>query len=597
MKRMLFIGLVLLSVQSVLAQTAVVFSRQGGFYEERFALELFCAEGHHIRYTLNGGTPTEDSPVYTEPLRLDATLYSKSNIYTIVDCLPSAYFPVEDVERAIVIRAAAFDENDRRVGDVATNTYLIHDLGCDTHGLPVLSIAADSVDLFGYETGIFVPGVNFDPDDSTSTGNYYMKGREWERMVNMEFYESDNNGVNQQCGLRTHGAKSRRYQQKGMRLYARQEYGKKRFKHSFFEETTLANFKHLNLRPFRCSHWWQTGGQDYLAQRVAAHLDVDGMNVRQTVVFINGEYWGIYTLEESPDERYLEDHYDVDLDKVNILKYWGVPSYGDSTDWCQFRGWLETVDLTQPQAEAYAFERMDVPSFVDYYLMEVYGANLDWPQNNVLLWQAESGEPFRMLFYDGDGCFTRWYFPAMSHAANMDLSSLIINKFMESDTFKTMLYERYSTLKSNVFSYDALNAIWDDYRSHVEAEVPAQARRFGFPENERRWQADMDSVNVFFARRARTFQEEMREMFNSAPYKLQEVNAFPNPSYGAFNVHVTSETCAIVPMLMFDATGRLVHREDVFLKPGHNTVEVDTRLRSGLYLVKLGEEIKRIIIQ
>lgn len=597
MKRMLFIGLVLLSAQSVWAQAAVVFSRQGGFYEERFALELFCAQGHHIRYTLNGGTPTAEAPLYNGPLRLDASLYSKSNIYSIVDCLPSAFFPVEDVERAIVIRAAAFDEEDRRVGDVATNTYLIRDLGCDTHGLPVLSIAADSLDLFGYETGIFVPGANYDPADSTSTGNYYMKGREWERMVNMEFYESDNSGINQQCGLRTHGAKSRRYQQKGMRLYARQEYGKKRFKHPFFEETTLANFKHLNLRPFRCSHWWQTGGQDYLSQRVAAGLDVDGMNVRQTVVFINGEYWGIYTLEESPDERYLEDHYDVDLDKVNILKYWGVPSYGDSTDWCQFRGWLETADMTQPQVEAYAFERMDVPSFVDYYLMEVYGANLDWPQNNVLQWQTESGAPFRMLYYDGDGCFTRWYFPAMSHAANMGLSSLIINKFMESDAFKAMIYERYMVLRSSMFSYGNLKAIWDDYRGLVEGEVPAQSRRFGFPENERRWQVDMDSVEVFFNRRAKAFHKEMQEMFPCASTTLREWNAYPNPSNGTFKLYIESESTALVPMYFFDATGRWVHTQDVFLKPGHNIIDVDASLRSGLYLVKFGEEIKRIIIQ
>lgn len=597
MKRLLFIGLVLLSVQSVWAQTEVVFSRQGGFYEERFALELFCAKGHHVRYTVNGGTPTAEALLYDGPLMLDAALYSKSNIYTIVNCMPSAYFPVDDVERAIVIRAAAFDENDHRVGEVVTNTYLIRDLGCDLHGLPVMSIAADSLDLFDYETGIFLPGVNYDSTNPKSTGNYYMKGREWERTCNVEFYEYDNSGINQQAGLRTHGGGSRRYQQKGMRLYARQEYGKKRFKHPFFEGTDMANFKHLNLRPFYCSHWLQTGGQDYLSQRVAAQMDVDGLNVRQIVVFINGEYWGIYTLEESPDERYLEDHYDVDLDKVNILKYWGVPSYGDSTDWCQFRGWLETADLTQPQDEVYAFERMDVPSFVDYYLLEVYGANLDWPKNNVLQWQAESGTPFRMLFYDGDGCFTSWDFPAMSHAANMDLSSLIINKFMESDTFKAMLYERYSTLKSGTFSYGTLKAIWDDYRDLVVGEVPAQARRFGFPENEQRWQEDMDKVDVFFARRAQAFQEEMQEAFNSAPSVLQKIIAFPNPSNGAFNIHVVSERCAIVPLRMFDAMGRLAYAEEVFLKPGHNTIEVGADLRSGLYLVRFGDVIKRVIIQ
>ena len=597
MKRLLFIGLVLLSVQSVLAQATVVFSRQGGFYEESFALELFCAQGHHIRYTVNGGTPTEEALLYNGPLQMDATLYSKSNIYTIVNCMPSSYYPVEDVERAIVLRAAAFDENDQRVGEVTTHTYLISDLGCDLHGLPMLSLAIDSLDLFDYETGIFIPGVHYDPANPKSTGNYYMKGREWERPCNVEFYEQDNRGINQQAGLRTHGGGSRRYQQKGMRLYARQEYGKKRFKHSFFEGTDLANFKHLNLRPFYCSHWRQTGGQDYLSQRVAAKLDVDGMNVRQIAVFINGEYWGIYTLEESPDERYLEDHYDVDLDKVNILKFWGVPSYGDSTDWCQFRGWLETADMTRPQDEAYAFSRMDVPSFVDYYLMEVYGANLDWPQNNVLQWQAESGEPFRMLFYDGDGCFTSWNFAAMNHAANVGLSSLIVNKFMETNAFKTMLYERYSTLKSGAFSYGALKAIWDDYRSLVEAEVPAQSRRFGFPENEQRWQADMDSVDVFFARRAKTFHKELQEMLNGTTSALQEVDAFPNPSDGAFKLHVASENCAFVPMQVFDATGRWVHREDVFLRPGYNTIEVNARMRSGLYLVRLGDMMKRIIIQ
>lgn len=597
MKRLLFIGLFLLSVQTLLAQTEVVFSRQGGFYEESFALELACADGYHIRYTLNGSTPTADAALYTESLFLDSTLYSQSNIYKILDCLPSAFYMAEEIKKAIVIRAAAFDDNDNRVGDVSTHTYLIRSLGCDLHGLPVLSIAADSLDLFGFERGILVPGAHFDAADSTATGNYFMKGREWERPINVEFYETDNSGINQNCGLRTHGAKSRRYQQKGMRLYAREEYGKKRFKHRFFEESPLASFKHLNLRPFRCSHWWQTGGQDYLSQRVAAQMDVDGMNVRQIVVFINGEYWGIYTLEESPDERYLEDHYDVDLEEVNILKYWGVTSYGDGSDWSQFRSWMESADLNRAEDSAYAFSRMDVPSFMDYYLLEVYGANLDWPQNNVLQWQASHGEPFRMMFYDGDGCFTHWYFPAMDHAVNVGTSSLIIRKFMESESFKSLLYERYSELKSGVFAYGNLKEILECYRGLVADEVLSQSRRFGFPENEQRWQADMDSVDAFFANRTEAFYKEMQKAFASVPFTLNEMDAYPNPNNGTFKVHVASDASFLVPVRLFDATGRLVHAEDVFLKPGSNTIEIDGAKRAGLYLMKFGDVVKRIIIQ
>jgi hypothetical protein len=115
-----------------------------------------------------------------------------------------------------------------RLCEPVTHTYFIRSLGCDFHGLPVLEITADSLALFDYETGIFIPGIHYDPADSTSTGNYKMRGREWERVVNMEFYEPDNRGINQRCGLRTHGGASRFFQQKGMKLYARDEYGKKK---------------------------------------------------------------------------------------------------------------------------------------------------------------------------------------------------------------------------------------------------------------------------------------------------------------------------------------------------------------------------------
>ena len=597
MKRFFFIGLAVLLAQSLLAQTKVVFSQQGGFYEDGFPLEMWCPDGFHIRFTTNGSTPTANAERYSELLVLNQELFSKSDIYTIINCIPSVYHAVDDVKRAIVIRAAAFDDNDSCVGPVTTHSYFIKALGCDLHGLPVLSLAADSLDLFDYETGIFVPGINYNPADSTGTGNYNMTGRDWERQINMEFYETDNSGLNQQCGLRTHGGASRWFQQKGMRLYARDEYGKKRFKHRFFETTPIANFKRLNLHPYRCSNWWQTGGQEYLSQRVAAQLDVDGLGVRQVVVFINGEYWGIYTLEESPDERYLEDHYDVDLDQVNILKYWGVTNYGDGMDWWRFRNWIEDADLNQPADSAYAFSRIDIPSFIDYFLLEVFGANLDWPQNNVLLWQASDGAPFRMMFFDGDGCFTRWYYQALYNAMHQSGNSLIINKLMESEAFKIMLYDRYLELKNSVFSVESMKAVWDDYRDLVEEEVPSQAERFGFPNSMQRWQTDMDSTEAFFSKRFVSFHQELQDVFEYDMPSVKDDMVYPNPNTGTFFIRIISENCALMNVEMMNTLGQLVHVEEYFLTPGENVFRIETDLRSGLYLVRVGNVVKRIVIQ
>ena len=597
MKRLLFIGLALLLAQNLLAQTKVVFSQQGGFYEDSFPLELWCPDGLHIRYTVNGATPTVDAQPYSEPLFLNEELFSKSDIYTIVNCIPSIYHAVDDVKHAIVIRAAVFDENDSCVGPVVTHSYFIKALGCDLHGLPVLSLAADSLDLFDYETGIFIPGVNYNPADSTATGNYNMTGREWERRINMEFYETDNSGLNQQCGLRTHGGASRWFQQKGMRLYARDEYGKKRFKHRFFETTPIANFKRLNLHPFRCSNWLHTGGQEYLSQRVAAQLDVDGLGVRQVVVFINGEYWGIYTLEESPDERYLEDHYDIDLDQVNILKYWGVTVHGDGMDWWRFRNWIENADLNQPADSAYTFSRIDIPSFIDYFLLEVFGANLDWPQNNVLQWQASEGAPFRMMFFDGDGCFTRWNYPALYNAMHQGGNSLIINKLMASEAFKSMLNERYLVLKNSVFSVGSMKTIWDEYRELVGEEVPDQAERFGFPASMERWQSDMDSTEAFFTKRFIGFNQELQNVFELNTPEVKENMVYPNPNNGTFFVLVFSENCSMMNVEVMNVLGQLVYKEECFRTIGGNIYRIETGLSSGLYLLRIENDIIRIVIQ
>lgn len=583
--------------QNLLAQTKVVFSQQGGFYEDSFPLELWCPDGLHVRYTVNGATPTAEAQPYSEPLLLNEELFSKSDIYTIVDCIPSVFHAVDDVKHAIVIRAAVFDENDSCVGPVVTHSYFIKALGCDLHGLPVLSLAADSLDLFDYETGIFIPGVNYDPIDSTATGNYNMTGREWERQINMEFYETDNSGLNQQCGLRTHGGASRWFQQKGMRLYARDEYGKKRFKHRFFETTPIASFKRLNLHPYRCSNWLHTGGQEYLSQLVAAQLDIDGLGVRQVVVFINGEYWGIYTLEESPDERYLEDHYDIDLDEVNILKYWGVTAYGDGMDWWRFRNWIENADLNQPADSAYAFSRIDIPSFIDYFLLEVFGANLDWPQNNVLQWQASEGAPFRMMFFDGDGCFTRWNYPAFYNAMHQGGNSLIINKLMASEAFKSMLYERYLVLKNSVFSVGSMKTIWDEYRELVGEEVPDQAERFGFPASMERWQSDMDSTEAFFTKRFIGFNQELQNVFELNTPEVKGNMVYPNPNNGTFFVFVFSENCSMMNVEVMNVLGQLVYKEECFRTIGGNIYRIETGLSSGLYLLRIENDIIRIVIQ
>ena len=598
MRRAALIATCLLALlASLLAQMPTVdFSRQGGFYEESFSLTLTCDEGLKIRYTTNGNNPTGTSTLYESPLTLDEELYSRSRIYTIVNTIPSQFYEVEDVEHAIVIRAAAFDANDSCVGPVVTNTYFIKALGCDLHGLPALSIAADSLDMFDYETGIFVPGIHYDPADSIHTGNFHQTGREWERIVNVEFYEPNNQGINQICGLRTHGAASRFFQQKGMKLYAREEYGIKRFKHKFFESTPIESFKRLCLHPFRCSNWLQTGGQDYLAHRIASHLDIESLAVREVVVFINGEYWGIYTLEESPDQRYLEDHYDVDLEQVNMIKWWCVNHYGDISDWDDFYTWIREADLQNPADSAMAFSRVDMSSFIDYMIYGTFTANLDWPQNNVLIWQRASGEPFRFLFFDGDGCYTRWYYQALDNAIHQGGNSVVFKHFLENEYFRRRFCERYNELKETHFRYEAMKPYLEEYRNLVREEIPNQADRFGFPWHKWKWAADMDSTDMFLQRRSLAYEQELSGFMSVGETEIQPFACYPNPSSGAFLVMIHSNASVTLPVEIYDVMGRRIWVKERHLAEGSNMVDFNLELPSGLYLMKIGNNVQQIVI-
>ena len=121
------VAIFLLFALSARAQyDTIVFSLQGGFYDDVITLELQCNNPqNHIRYTTNGSNPTAQSKLYTEPLVLDKRMYSKSNIYTLRNCPEDQFRKLDSIDHCIVIRATVFDENEVFASETYTNSYFI----------------------------------------------------------------------------------------------------------------------------------------------------------------------------------------------------------------------------------------------------------------------------------------------------------------------------------------------------------------------------------------------------------------------------------------------------------------------------------------
>src|SRR5690606_19810813 len=148
--------------------------------------------------------------------------------------------------------------------------------------------------------------------------NYKRRGDEWEKPANFEYFDSttDPANLNHQIDVRIHGGFSRSYPVKSIRLYAKNKYGTDYFYHKFFDELELSQFKRLILR---------NSGNDYdfvlfrdgLIHELVQDLNIETQAFQPTIVFINGEFWGIHHLRERIDDHYLEQHYGVDRGRID----------------------------------------------------------------------------------------------------------------------------------------------------------------------------------------------------------------------------------------------------------------------------------------
>lgn len=605
MKRCLWlIGFVFLIVMSLKAQNdTVVFSAEGGFYDDVFALQLFNNNTqNHIRFTTNGNRPTAQSSLYEEPLLLDCSKYSRSEIYTILNCPEQDFFLPDSIRHCIVIRAAVFDENDSCVSQVVTNSYFISALGCDTHGLPAVSLCADSLDLFDYEIGIFVPGIHFDPLSPYLSGNYFMKGREWERLTNVEFYEIDNRGFKQQLGLRTHGKQSRWRSQKGYSLYAREEYGHKRINYKLFETTSIASFKRLALRPYM-SAWNGSGCKDYICNRIVEPLDVESLSSRPCVLFINGEYWGIYYVEEKPDEHYLADHLGVDKDDVTIIKEWVETDCGDPANFDALYAWMEQADLSDDEQYAYAEAHIDISSFIDYFVFEIFVENLDWPAANLRCWQEGNGK-WRWIFYDGDACLEEQGLDAFANATYVGdaiwpssrRATLFFRRLLENDQFETDFANRFNELAITTFAYPNTKPYFDTIKAALQYEVPNQTHRFGSPSSYSSWlYYSMAVINYFLMDRPVSILASLNEFLSIEPLLINDFEIYPNPSYGEIHLRLDAEGLSAHEVGIFDMIGRKVFMMPCLLKEGRNEITFNPNLSPGVYIIKVGNHTQRIV--
>ncbi len=330
---------------------------KAGFYDGSVTVTVSTDEDNvDIRYTLDGSNPLADSPIYSDPITIDKTTVVKAKAFsTLPEVLP---------------------------GKIEFNTYFVN----EEFTLPVFSVAADRVTNLANGTGQLLP---------IGSIEYFKAGER----VTTSFGE-----------LNRHGQDSWALDHRSIDWISRDEMGySKAVKAPIFSTTDRDEFQRFMFRNSGDDnypaindgvHDGSTHVRDEYVQTLAEEggMRLDVRKVERVILFLNGEYWGVYGMREKiVDHDYTSEYYNQGKNDLHFLSTWGTTEieYGGPPaleSWEDFRDFILDNDMSDASNFQRVEEEMDLVSLIDYFTMNQAVVAIDWLNYNTGWWRGLSPE-------------------------------------------------------------------------------------------------------------------------------------------------------------------------------------------------------------
>lgn len=452
----------------------VVFSVAPGAYPSAQTVTLSTTEPNsEIRYTTDGSSPTATSTLYTSPLNISATT---------------------------VIRARTYSNNPQVLSShVETNTYFIN----EGHSLKILSVCGNNLATL-------------------------FNGSQIEPFGSLELFETDGSFLTEATGeFNKHGNDSWAYDQRGVDFIARDQFGiNYALEDEIFDTKDRDEFQRVILKCGASDNFpFEPGGahiRDAYIQEMSqlGDLRLDERSNEFAVLYLNGQYWGVYDIREKTDDSdFTTYYYDQDVPNIQYLKTWGgtweeygAPNAQD--DWDDFVDFVNNNNMTVPANYAYVDSIYNTGSLIDYFILNGFVVCADWLNWNTGWWRgmdpAGDKKKWRYTLWDMDASFGHYInftgIPNQSANADpCDPESLgnpggqghvpIWNKLQTNDDFFADYINRYAELTSTVFTCDSMHNLLNRMVSEIQPEMQRHANRWGG--NYNTWLANVQDIHDF----------------------------------------------------------------------------------------------------
>ncbi len=486
-----------------------------GFFSGPQKLTLTNNEPNSVlRYTIDGTNPTSTSPEYVDTIEINQTT---------------------------VIKAQSFS-NDAAIltGKMNFNTYFID----EDFSLPVFSVAADQVIELANGNGPLIP---------IGSLEYFNKNKQREAKA----FGS----------LNRHGQDSWALDHRSLDWVTRDEMGYSKaviaplFNYSDRNEYQKFMFRNSGDDNYPAiddaDHEGSTHIRDEYVQQLSQDggMQLDSRNNERVVLFLNGQYWGVYGMRERPvDHDYTDEYYNQGKYDIQYLSTWGDTEieYGGpqaETDWINLRDFILSSDMSDPANYKIAHDSIDMLSLIDYMIVNLTVVASDWLNYNTGWWRGLNPngghQKWGYILWDLDATFD--YYINYSGVPNTDPDAVPcdleeIADFMdfffffaedvgqhekiflklldENETFKQLYYSRQADMMNTVYSCENMITTLDSMLAIIEPEMPRQIQRWGGTIGE--WESNVQDLKDFINARCELLDDGMLDCYDelNGPYEV-----------------------------------------------------------------------------
>lgn len=130
----------------------------------------------------------------------------------------------------------------------------------------------------------------------------------------------------------------------------------------------------------------------------------------------------------------------------------------------------------------------------------------------------------------------------------------------------------------------------------INDEVPNQSFRFHFPTDMTKWSDHLDQIDTYLRGRNQSMEMQIEAFLDVFSYEAPVgYAAYPNPFNDEIHIMVSSDKWQTQELMVFDLMGRCLYSESLRLFDGVNHFTIHPDLASGVYVMRIGNQVQRIV--